>query len=83
MIILFLLLRTVNIYGDPLRWMPQNSSLMTVLSFLNCTKYPASADFLLMTLGPALILLATLDRAKLLESNPLLTYGRTIFPVSL
>ena len=77
MIVVFVLMRAINVYGDPSRWMVQKSGLMTILSFLNCTKYPASADFLLMTLGPALILLTALDRARISGSNPLLTYGRT------
>jgi uncharacterized membrane protein len=77
MIVVFALMRAINVYGDPFRWTVQKSDVMTVLSYLNCTKYPASADFLLMTIGPALILLAALDRARISESNLLLTYGRT------
>jgi uncharacterized membrane protein len=71
-----ILLRGINVYGDPFQWRVQKSALMTVLSYLNCTKQPASADFLLMTLGPALILLAIFDRVGISESNPLLIYGR-------
>jgi uncharacterized membrane protein len=77
MIVLFAVMRAINIYGDPSRWMVQKSGVMTALSFLNCTKYPASADFLLMTLGPALILLAWLDRVRISEGNPVLPFGRT------
>ncbi len=76
MIAAFVVLRAINVYGDPSRWAVQKSTVMTVMSFLNCTKQPASADFLLMTLGPALILLAIYDRVGISESNPLLTYGR-------
>ncbi len=75
----FFVLRTINIYGDPLRWSHQASALFTVLSFLNTTKYPPSLDFLLMTLGPALIALAWLDRAKFSFTNPLIVFGRVPF----
>lgn len=66
----FLVIRGLNVYGDPSRWSG------TVLSFLRCTKYPPSLDFLLMTLGPALLLMAWLDRLTLARTNPLLVFGR-------
>jgi uncharacterized membrane protein len=72
----FLIIRGLNSYGDPAPWSPQASG-MTVLSFLRTTKYPPSLDFLLMTLGPAILLLAALDRVKLSFKNPLLVFGRT------
>ena len=71
----FVVIRTLNIYGDPLPWSNQPSG-MTILSFLRTTKYPPSLDFLLMTLGPALLLLAWFDRAKLSLLNPLVVFGR-------
>ena len=54
----FIVLRALNRYGDPVPWAPQRSLVLTVLSFLNCEKYPPSLDYLLMTLGPALTLFA-------------------------
>jgi len=72
----FLIIRSINAYGDPVPWSHHKSATFTVLSFLNCTKYPASLDFLLMTLGPALIVLAYLDRRSFKSGNPLLIFGR-------
>jgi uncharacterized membrane protein len=80
MVVAFLTLRAWNIYGDPLPWSSEIPG-KTVLSFLRCTKYPPSLDFLLMTLGPALLLLAWFDRLDFSSSgwsglNPLLVFGR-------
>ena len=75
----FLLLRAVNIYGDPNRWSVQSSKVFTVLSFLNCTKYPPSLLFLLMTLGPALMAMAWLEWKQLSATNPLIVFGRVPF----
>jgi uncharacterized membrane protein len=69
---LFLILRAFNAYGNPAagvarnspgEWRPQGSLAMSIVSFLDLEKYPPSLQFLLMTLGPALILLALMERA--------------------
>jgi uncharacterized membrane protein len=75
----FVVVRAVNRYGDPLPWSHRQSAVFTVLSFLNVTKYPPSLDFLLMTLGPALIALALLERFQFRSTNPLIVFGRVPF----
>ena len=72
----FLTLRSIDRYGDPAPWSAQKSGVFTVLSFLNCTKYPGSLDFLLMTLGPALVVLAWLDGRTWARTNLLIVFGR-------
>ena len=72
----FLILRAINGYGDPRPWSPQGSGLFTILSFINTNKYPPSLLFLLMTLGPALLLLWGLDGRIPGLLRPALTFGR-------
>jgi uncharacterized membrane protein len=60
-IALFVILRSINGYGDPHPWAVGHDASHTVMSFLNVTKYPPSADFLLLTLGVGLALLALLE----------------------
>jgi uncharacterized membrane protein len=73
----FVILRAVNFYGDPSHWSSQNAPVMTLLSFLNVTKYPPSLLFLLMTLGPALIFLGIFNRVgPNLLARPFIVFGR-------
>jgi len=80
-IALFLLLRGFNLYGDPRPWHGPNanSPMPAVLSFLNCTKYPASLDFLLITLGPVIALIPILETASDALSRIIAMFGRVPF----
>lgn len=73
---LFVIMRSINVYGDPYPWTSQKDWLFTVFSFLDCTKYPASLLFLLMTLGPAILLLAFLSEKEGPVTRALLVFGR-------
>jgi uncharacterized membrane protein len=75
-IALFIVLRWVNAYGNTDPWSPQRTTGLTVASFLNVRKYPPSLDFLLMTLGPALIALAFTERVRGWFARVLSVYGR-------
>jgi uncharacterized membrane protein len=73
----FVVFRGINLYGDASPWSPQASTVMTVLSFLNVTKYPPSLLFLLMTLGPVIMALAWLERPfRSRVAGDLVTFGR-------
>jgi uncharacterized membrane protein len=87
---LFFVLRAINVYGNGIAglpfgfprsagpWSVQPTLAGTVMSFFNVLKYPPSLDYLLITLGPALILLGLLDGARAVRglSRILLVYGR-------
>jgi uncharacterized membrane protein len=72
----FVVVRGLNVYGDPSPWSAQQTTLQTVLSFLNTTKYPPSLLFLLMTLGPALVMLGAVERSTPAALRPAIIYGR-------
>jgi uncharacterized membrane protein len=75
-IALFIIIRAINIYGDPHPWSAQKTSLFTFLSFLNTTKYPPSLLYILMTLGPALLFLAFAEKQLNRFSEKVVVFGR-------
>ena len=78
-IILFLILRTINFYGDPVPWSIQKNGVLSLLSILNVTKYPPSLLYALITLGPALIFLALAERPLNGFTERVSVFGRVPF----
>lgn len=75
-IIAFFVFRWLNIYGDLTPWVTQHNDTATIIAFFNVTKYPPSFLYLCMTLGPALLLLAWLEKVKGKVANICWVYGR-------
>lgn len=78
-IILFILLRSINMYGDMAPWSQQKNFVYTFLSFLNTTKYPPSLMYILMTIGPALLFLYFTEKVQNKLSKMLVVIGRVPF----
>jgi uncharacterized membrane protein len=74
--LLFVILRFKNDYGDPGAWTVQKNWIYTVFSFLNCEKYPPSLLFLLMTLGPSILLLYLLEKRYIHPVNSVVILGK-------
>jgi uncharacterized membrane protein len=64
LVLAFFAIRASGLYGDPSPWTVQDTPIKTALSFFNCQKYPPSLLYVLMTLGPGLLMLAGLDAAE-------------------
>lgn len=62
MTLLFVVIRLINSYGEPAPWSSQPTAIYTFLSFINVTKYPPSLLYVLVTLGPAMLLLAVSEK---------------------
>lgn len=75
-ILLFLILRGINMYGNLLPWSMQKDIPFSIMSFLNTTKYPPSLQFALMTLGPAMIFLSIMEKPLGKWAQPFLHFGR-------
>lgn len=72
---LFVMLRLLNVYGDPAPWTSQKNGLYTFLSFLNVTKYPPSLIFTLLFLGIGITFLSFAEKLPKALQNLLSVYG--------
>lgn len=79
LLLLFVLLRAINQYGDPSHWATQKNGITTFLSFLNVTKYPVSLQYACLTLAPALLILACMEKVSNRFTRFLAVYGRVPF----
>lgn len=79
MIVLFIIIRWINVYGDPHPWSAQPSGFYTFLSFINVHKYPPSLLYILVTIGPALIFLAFIEKISNGFTRVTAIYGRVAF----
>ncbi|MEJ0033921.1 MAG: heparan-alpha-glucosaminide N-acetyltransferase domain-containing protein [Bacteroidota bacterium] len=76
-IVLFILLRWVNVYGDPGPWVHSDrGTVYTILSYFNASKYAVSLLFVLMTLGPLMLLLARFETVNVRWLSPAVIFGR-------
>jgi uncharacterized membrane protein len=78
-IALYIILRFINVYGDPSGWSSRPNGFYTLLSFINSTKYPPSLFFMCMTIGPSLLLMAWWDNIQNGFTKIVSVYGRVPF----
>ncbi len=78
-IVSFIVLRFINMYGDPSPWSFQKTTELTVISFFNVSKYPPSLIYLLMTLGPSILLLRWFEKIQNKVSDFFIVFGRVPF----
>ena len=79
LVLAFFALRFPNFYGEPNPWYVHGTLEATLVDFLHTTKYPPSLQFLLMTLGPAFMLLGVFEGLKGNWAQALVVVGRVPF----
>jgi uncharacterized membrane protein len=75
----FVVLRLINVYGDPHPWTMQKSGFQTFLSFMNVNKYPPSLAYISVMIGIALLALSFLENIQNKISSIFRVFGRTAF----
>ena len=75
-LLLFIVIRFVNVYGDPVQWSAQKTAMFSFLSFMNITKYPPSLLFCLATLGIMFLMLAATEGSKNKALQIVSVYGK-------
>ena len=75
-LVLFIIVRSINVYGNLQPWTHQATPIRTFLSFIKISKYPPSLDYLLVTEGIAFIFLALTENVSNRFSRIISVYGR-------
>jgi uncharacterized membrane protein len=75
-LLLFVVIRFINLYGDPVKWTGQKSGIYTFLSFMNINKYPPSLLFTLITLGIMFLILRATEGRKNKLTDTVEVYGK-------
>lgn len=75
-LVVFIVLRGINIYGDLTPWSIQDTATKTILSFFNVTKYPPSLLFLCITIGCAILFLLVIENINNKITHFFLVFGR-------
>lgn len=78
-ILLFIIARSINIYGDPFPWASQKDTVFTFLSFMNITKYPPSLLFCLITLGIMFLMFSVSEKPENKLMRAIAVYGSVPF----
>ncbi len=79
LLVFFVFLRSINLYGDPHPWTPQASDFQTFLSFMTVHKYPPSLAYMSVMMGIAILALAFLENIQNKISAMFRVFGRTAF----
>lgn len=79
LIVLFVVLRFVNGYGDPVPWVKQDSWGRNVYAFFNVNKYPPSLMYMSITIGISLIALRLLEDVRTPVTEFTRVFGRVPF----
>lgn len=73
---LFVVVRSINVYGNAKSWTVQGDALFTTLSFINVSKYPPSLLYTAVTLGIMFGMLWLADGANTVVTRVLTVYGK-------
>jgi uncharacterized membrane protein len=77
LLVVFVIVRGLDVYGDPSPRESLATTTQTVMSFLDVTKYPPSLDFMLVMTGAGLLVLALIEATRSAKLwHAIRTFGR-------